>query len=122
MKDQSRRQLLLNSMKGAFAIALAPVLSSLLSSCKKKDQASAKTEAKEGGAGSSCPGEDSLNSDAKTARATLKYVDNSTISNKTCDNCRFYTRPPSGNICGGCQVLPGPVHPKGYCTSWVAQM
>lgn len=121
MKDKSRRQLLLNSMNGALAIGLASLFAPFLSSCRKKHQATSETAAKEV-ADSSCPEDDNLSQDIKTARAALKYVDHSPISSKTCDNCRFFTLPKSENSRGGCRVLPGPIHPKGYCTSWIAQM
>lgn len=53
-------------------------------------------------------------------RQTLQYVDASPDANKRCDNCRFYEAAPAANQCGGCKLVPGPIHPRGYCTSWAA--
>ena len=52
---------------------------------------------------------------------TLKYVTQSTDPNKRCDNCKFWTPPEAGQTCGGCQLIKGPIHPKGNCSSWFTQ-
>jgi hypothetical protein len=51
---------------------------------------------------------------------TLAYVDRTPYPAKTCDACQLY-RPAAPDACGGCSVLKGPVHPRGYCTSWIAR-
>jgi hypothetical protein len=51
---------------------------------------------------------------------TLKYAVTSPDPAKVCDNCKFWTKPVTGEACGGCQLIKGPIHPKGYCTSWFA--
>jgi hypothetical protein len=51
-------------------------------------------------------------------RVTLKYVAVTPEPEKRCDNCKFWTAPEGGNPCGGCQLIKGPIHPGGYCTSW----
>lgn len=53
-------------------------------------------------------------------RTSLGYVDRSPQPAKTCDNCLQY-KAAGENQCGGCNVLKGPVHPKGYCNSWAAK-
>ena len=54
-------------------------------------------------------------------RETLKYVAQSPDPAKLCDNCKFWTPPPAGKQCGGCQLIKGPINPKGHCTSWFAR-
>lgn len=50
-------------------------------------------------------------------RTNLKYVDATPDPAKPCEGCQFYT-PAAPDQCGGCTVLKGPIHPRGYCTSW----
>lgn len=38
---------------------------------------------------------------------------------KICANCQLYVPAESPDQCGGCQLIKGPIHPNGYCTSWV---
>ncbi|SRR5690554_565365 len=54
-------------------------------------------------------------------RETTQYVDDSPHADMYCSNCQLFTEPEAGAQCGGCQVVPGPIHPEGYCTLWVAQ-
>jgi hypothetical protein len=52
---------------------------------------------------------------SKLTSTTLGYEDFSREAGKTCVKCSQYTEPPAADQCGGCKVLPGPVHPNGYC-------
>ena len=52
---------------------------------------------------------------------SLQYVEQSTTEGQYCDNCLQWQPAQAGETCGGCQVLPGPVHPQGWCSAWVAQ-
>lgn len=54
-------------------------------------------------------------------RQQQAYTDDSPHADKTCDNCRFWQPPPQQDACGGCQVIKGPIHPKGYCNLWAAK-
>lgn len=51
-------------------------------------------------------------------RKGLQYVDKSTVADKNCTNCQFYQAASDPKSCGGCQIMPGVVHPDGYCSSW----
>ncbi len=53
-------------------------------------------------------------------RTSLGYVDRSPQPEKLCLNCLHY-KAAAENQCGGCAILKGPVHPKGYCNSWAAK-
>ena len=56
-----------------------------------------------------------------TMRQSQEYTDDSPFEDKVCDNCRFWQPPAEQNACGGCQVIKGPIHPKGYCKLWAAR-
>jgi len=55
-----------------------------------------------------------------TMRETLKYAAQTSDPAKLCDNCKFWQPPTDGGPCGTCQLIKGPITPKGYCTSWFA--
>jgi len=54
-------------------------------------------------------------------RTTFQYVDLSTESGRNCRNCALYVVPETGDGCGRCLTIRGPVHPEGYCTIWAAR-
>ncbi len=49
----------------------------------------------------------------------LDYVEATPNPEERCDNCMFWEEPEAGAECGGCDLFPGPVHPEGWCNSWV---
>lgn len=53
-------------------------------------------------------------------REQLKYVAQSEKAEQVCKNCRFWQPAQPGETCGGCQLIKGPIHPNGWCQSWVA--
>jgi hypothetical protein len=63
----------------------------------------------------SCTDVSKLTNEQRTTRSTLGYEDFSREAGKNCVKCSQYTEPPSADQCGTCKVLPGPVHPNGYC-------
>ena len=66
----------------------------------------------------SCTDTSGLSDQEKKTRESLNYVDHTEKEGKRCDNCRLYEPPENEGECAGCQVVPGPIHPDGYCTSW----
>ncbi len=54
-------------------------------------------------------------------RIKKHYVDMSTVADKNCLNCHFYTEGLRAGACGECSQFGGPVHPKGYCDDWKAK-
>lgn len=54
-------------------------------------------------------------------RTTFEYIPTSNVANKFCDNCQFWVVPAEGSPCGGCQIIKGPIHPKGYCNQWIVK-
>jgi hypothetical protein len=54
-------------------------------------------------------------------RQKLGYVDESPISERTCNKCNFWLPASGERKCGGCMLFKGPVAPSGYCTYWAAQ-
>ncbi|WKN41895.1 high-potential iron-sulfur protein [Tunicatimonas pelagia] len=53
-------------------------------------------------------------------REQLKYVAQSEKEGQVCTNCRFWQPTEQEGTCGGCQLIKGPIHPNGWCQSWVA--
>ena len=58
---------------------------------------------------------------SKQMRTTLGYVKEGADPAKRCDNCQLYVAAAEGSSCGGCTLFKGPVHPGGYCNSWVTK-
>jgi hypothetical protein len=59
-----------------------------------------------------------LSEQARNMREGLAYVDSAPSPDKVCTNCAFWEEAPAGQLCGGCQLIEGPIHPDGYCNSW----
>lgn len=53
-------------------------------------------------------------------REQLQYVAQSEKEGQVCTNCRFWQPAEQEGTCGGCQLIKGPIHPNGWCASWVA--
>lgn len=77
----------------------------VLSGCGKK------------GAPDSCNDVSGLSEAELSARTALQYVDKSPKPEE-CDACALYQPAPEASACGGCQIVKGPIHPKGYCTAF----
>lgn len=54
-------------------------------------------------------------------RETLEYTSETPNPNERCDNCEYWLPDEHGSECGGCTLFAGPVHPGGWCNSWVPQ-
>jgi hypothetical protein len=65
-----------------------------------------------------CNDVSSLSADQQTSRNTLGYEETSHEPGKNCAKCNQYLPPPSAEQCGHCKVLPGSVHPNGYCRAF----
>jgi hypothetical protein len=89
-------------------LTAAPVMGAVLSACGGEKVLT-------------CSDVTGLSDPEKTARQALNYTDKSPEAGKTCDNCNLY-QAGSPDACGTCQVVKGPIHPKGYCASWVAKV
>jgi hypothetical protein len=127
MKLESRRNLLIQSAKGGLLFFAASCFGgSFLAACKKNPakEKAPEVNAKEviEQASSSCPNQNELTEQERAIRASLKYVDKTSIPARTCKNCKLYTLPVNNALCGGCKVVPGPIHPEGYCTAWIPLM
>ena len=66
-----------------------------------------------------CSDSAELSEQKKKTRSSLQYTDDSPKPDQRCDNCNLYKQPEEAGACGGCQVLPGPVAPGGWCSAWV---
>lgn len=117
MKDKINRREFLEkiSLLGIGAIGA----SALLNACGKKEETAPRSPGQAAKA-DPCADLSGLTADEKQFRVTFQYVAESPYPDKLCDNCGFWIAPTGGAPCGGCKVIKGPIHPKGYCTSWVA--
>ncbi len=68
----------------------------------------------------SCIDPDLLTTSDASLRASLNFTDHSPIGpEKDCLGCAFFhaVSQDSGD-CGRCEIIQGPVNPRGYCVSW----
>ncbi|RMH78696.1 MAG: hypothetical protein D6681_19850 [Calditrichaeota bacterium] len=54
-------------------------------------------------------------------RKNFQYVGKSEKPDQYCNNCQFWIPPEGDQFCGGCQIIKGPINPKGWCQQWVAR-
>jgi hypothetical protein len=101
-----------NSSRRAFLRGSASlVVLSAAAACKKESKPFTCTEV-------------SALSPADTAvRTALGYVEPSPEPGKDCAGCVQFTASPSdaAGACGGCKLMKGPIHPKGYCKGFAAK-
>ena len=74
----------------------------------------------EAATGFSCMDTVGLTEQEIAVRNTLKYVDQSPVEGKNCENCALYVAAADGAQCGTCLTIKGPIHPEGYCDIWAA--
>ncbi len=115
-----RRQFLERAaLLGAAAIGAG----SLLTACDPPEPA----DDANGAADDDAPDDFSCNDEAALAdlseddiarRESHEYVEESPEEGQYCHNCIFWEEPGPGEDCGGCQSIPGPFHPDGWCNIW----
>ena len=72
--------------------------------------------------GGPCSDLSELTSEEIQKRKALGYVSDSPRPSQVCANCQLWIAPEEeGQPCGGCILIQGPIHPKGYCNSWAPQ-
>lgn len=52
------------------------------------------------------------------ARRMFEYVETAADPAEACKLCAFWDEPEAGQLCGGCTLFAGPVHPDGSCNSF----
>jgi hypothetical protein len=62
-----------------------------------------------------------LTPEEKSVRDKFEYVAKSSYPEKLCNNCALWIKLEGDARCGGCNIMKGPIHPKGYCTAWVVK-
>jgi len=115
--------------RAAILGAVAAGGASLLAACDNKGgaagaggEAAKAPAAKAGGAEAlNCEGTDGLTPDQVAMRTNMNYVDKTPKADQDCANCLHF-EPASGDGCGGCKVVPGTIHPDGWCTIWAAKV
>lgn len=122
-QNTSRREFLQKLTALGTAGVITPVV---LSACGGNEGQTAapgdgNPEGGEAQASFSCTDTSGLTDAQIQQRQATNYVDESPNPDQLCNNCQLFTEPEEGAQCGGCQVVPGPIHPEGYCDLWVAQ-
>jgi hypothetical protein len=74
-----------------------------------------------GGSDLTCTDTSGLTPQELATRQSLEYSDHSPFPDKRCSACRFYQPSAEQSQCGRCQLVKGPIHPDGYCKSYVAR-
>ncbi|HXV42272.1 MAG TPA: high-potential iron-sulfur protein, partial [Anaerolineae bacterium] len=118
-----------NFLKRAVFIGAAGLMvPGLLSACGNEGAAqrtetasSGNSPEKEANVVAACAATAELSTIDSATRKSLNYVDESPEPEKFCANCRFFKQPEADAVCGGCEIVGGPIAPKGYCNTWVAQ-
>ena len=109
--NSSRRDFLKSALSiGALSIGAGAALTA----CGKEKKAEA--------AASGCNDVTGLSEADKTMRTTNAYADVSTKADQDCVGCQLYKPAAAGAACGGCQVLKGPIAPKGWCKLWAKKV
>lgn len=116
----TRRRFLLDA--GATGLTGAVMLSGLipLAGCgngQESDQSTPAAGAKQAAA-DPCSDRSGLTEAQIETREMYAYVDRSEVDGEFCDNCEFWEPAPEGKTCGGCTLMEGPIHPKGWCEAW----
>jgi hypothetical protein len=52
------------------------------------------------------------------SKASMKYVDKSTVAGKTCSNCSLFIPGKTKTGPGTCKLVAGAISPGGYCIAW----
>lgn len=68
-----------------------------------------------------CTGTEGLTSAEISVRQTHSYIDRSEKPGQSCTNCMLFKPPRTkdSSTCGSCKVMPGSIHPAGWCAVWV---
>jgi hypothetical protein len=68
----------------------------------------------------SCIDPDLLTTSDASLRTALHFTDQSPIGpEKDCVGCAFFSAGSQDvRDCGSCEIIQGPVNPRGYCDSW----
>ncbi len=90
-------------------LTVVPTAAVVLSACGKKTEPD------------SCQDVSALSDAEKSARSALQYTDRSPNADKYCSICTFWRPASDPAQCGSCQLVKGPIHPKGYCTGFAAK-
>jgi hypothetical protein len=102
------------SMMGAAILAAGSLFHNCESSGKKES-----AEVKSDTVQDPCGDLSGLTTEEKSVRDEFEYAAKSLNPQEVCDNCALWIEPEGDAKCGGCQIMKGPIHPKGYCTAWV---
>ena len=116
-KDLSRREFL---QKTAL-LGVAVGASSLLAACSATEPAPGTEAGDVAGGPLDCSDISGLSETQVQTRTGLAYVEMSTTPDQNCLNCVQYQAAAEAGTCGTCTLVPGPINPEGWCSSWAAK-
>ncbi|MCL4296675.1 MAG: high-potential iron-sulfur protein [Anaerolineae bacterium] len=121
----SRRSFLKRAVFIGAAGLITPVLLSACSgeeAAQRTETGASGTSPEKAAAGTTvCAAPAELSALESATRKALNYVDESPEPEKVCANCRFFKPPEANATCGGCEIVGGPIAPRGTCNTWAAQ-
>jgi hypothetical protein len=107
--DKLSRRGMLRVLGAVPMLGVAAGATGLVAACGKKSEPD------------SCNDVGALGDAEKAARSALQYSDASPQPGKRCELCTLFQASSDPAVCGSCQVVKGPIHPKGYCTAFAAK-
>lgn len=112
MADIGRREALRSGLGGLLGVAGAVASAA----CRREARAY------------SCCDPAALSDEDRQQRGALGYVESSPVPGQDCAGCHQFIAAPSpgpprplDGACGGCRLLKGPIHPRGYCRVFAAR-
>lgn len=65
-----------------------------------------------------CTNTSAISETDRQTRASLSYIDVSTVTDRTCGNCSLFIAPGRPGLCGACQIVKGEIAEGAWCTAW----
>jgi hypothetical protein len=114
----TRRQFIQRVAILGAAVGVAPILAA----CGKDADDAAKPAVGAATGPLDCSDVSKLTDAEKKTRTDLQYVEASVKPDQNCTNCQQHTAGADANTCGTCTLVPGPINPNGWCSTWVLKV
>lgn len=98
-------------LRRTIQLAVLPLPALLLQGCGKSSNSGSATSL-------ACTDTSGLTAKQKQKREVVQYEDHTPHPKKPCSLCIHYEPDTKTDTCGKCKLVPGPIHPDGYCTLW----
>lgn len=107
-------------MLGRWTLALAAVPG--FAACGRRlapDPSQARARAERYDDAVSCEDTSDLFPAERVRRTANEYADRTPRPPEYCFNCQYWEAAPRDEVCGACALVPGPIHPLGWCKAWI---